>query len=574
VIFDSLGIAASSLKAQQKAMDVVSHNIANVNTPGYSRQKGNISPLIPDQVAGLNIGRGVELNNISRVVDPIVNQAMLKNGSQQAFWQNIQSGLNSVESSFGSLQSTGLSAAIDDFFLSIQAMANNPQDLAQKANVRNKSETLTMQLSNMSQQLQSAQAAADAKIDNDIQSANTILDHIASLNVQIKQQESSAQGITGQANDLRDQRDQAIRDLSVLIPIQEVRTNDNGVLLQSMGGDLLVQDNISNHLARGANSQGFGSIVLAGSNAIVTGLKQGGSIGGSMTLRDDKLGGYLKDLDSLARNLAFGINQVQASGVGSSRTSKMLSGLGVSSPALSVDNVAQSNPYIGQIQSGSFTMHVYDATGAVVGKASIAITAGVSTMASIATDISSNVPGVTASVDSAGRLVIDAGSNNMGFSGDSSNFLAAYQINSIFQGASAAGMKLSSEVAANAGVIATGRIDATTSAIQTGDNTAALAMMAVQNTKVSFDGSTANSLSTRTSLLSSNYGNDVALAAQQSQFHKAESESLRQQREAFSGVNMDEELVTMIKFQRAYEASAKVIQTSNQMMNALLGLIR
>jgi len=74
--FASLNIAASSLRAQQKAIDVLSHNMANVNTPGYSRQSPNIVTASPVSIGNLNLGRGVNLNDIQRSVDPLINNAM------------------------------------------------------------------------------------------------------------------------------------------------------------------------------------------------------------------------------------------------------------------------------------------------------------------------------------------------------------------------------------------------------------------------------------------------------------------------------------------------------------------
>jgi len=579
VIFGALNIAASSLKAQQKAIDVVSHNMANVNTPGYSRQTAELGTLSPEQLGGLDFGRGVQVGNVSRSVDTIVNQSMLKNSPQQAYWKELKSGLTSLEGTFGSLQSTGLSAAMDDFFLAAQQMANAPADVALKINMRTKSSTLTTQLSSMSKQLTAVQNSADAKINQNLQSANTLLTQIASLNVQIRKHEGSSQGVIGAANDLRDQRDQAIRDLSALMPIQDVNTSDNGVLLQTMGGDLLVQDGTAQQLTRGAvaANSNFQSIVISGSNVPVSGLNQGGLIGGSIALRDDRVAAYIKDLNSIAVNLGFTMNQINASGVGSSRVSQVQSGLGVANAGLSVSDVAQNNPFAAQIQNGTFTMHVYDAAGVPLtpaSKGTITITAGVSTMASIAADITANVPGVTASVDAAGKLVMDAGANTVGFSNDSSNFLAAYQINSLFYGNDAASLRVSDAVQNDAGLISTGQIDSLTSVISVADNSAALLLVDAQNAAVSIDGTAAASLSTRTSLLSTQYGNDVALANQQQTFFQAEADSLSQQRQAFSGVNTDDELVSMIKFQRAYQASAKVIQTNNTMLDSLIGLIR
>jgi len=579
MIFSALNVAASSLKTQQKAIDVVSHNIANVNTPGYSRQKAELGALSPEQLGAFDFGRGVGLDSISRSVDQVVNQALLSNGPQQNYWQELKTGLTSIENVFGSLQSTGLSAAMDDFFFATQQMANAPEDAAQKFNMRTKSTALTTQISSMSNQLQAVQQAADANINQHLVSANNLLTTIGSLNVQIRQHEGTSQGLIGAANDLRDQRDQAVRDLSAFMPIQDVRTADGGVLLQTASGNLLVQDGEVRQLARGAAGANgnFKSIVIAGTNTAVSGLDKGGKIGGSIALRDDRVGGYIKDLDNIAVNLSFAINQANASGVGSSRVSQIQSGLGVANSALSVSDAAQNNPFAGQIQNGSFTVHVFDAAGVPltpVSKASINITAGVSSMASIAADINANVPGVTASVDISGKLLMNAGANTVGFSDDSSNFLAAYQVNSLFQGTSAASLKVSDAVQADAGLISTGQIDLTTSGINMGDNRAALLMVDLQNKPASLDGATAVTLSGRTSLLSTKYGNDVALANQQQSFFQAEASSLNQQRQAFSGVNVDEELVSMIKFQRAYEASAKVIQTTNQMLDSLMGLIR
>ncbi|MFQ5518682.1 MAG: flagellar hook-associated protein FlgK [Mariprofundus sp.] len=577
MIFDSLTIAGSSLKAHQKAMDVVSHNIANVNTPGYSRQTSTLVTEVPEKIGLLNLGRGVDVQSIQRNVAPLIDTGLRNNSAQSEFYSTLSSGLAAVENVFGSLESTGLAAGLDDFFLAWQSLANNPQDQGQQFNVRSKSESLTFTLSNMHQQLSDAQVNANAEIDQHIHQANLLLSEIASLSMQIQRQENASTGKAGMANDLHDKRDQAVRDLSALIPVQQVATNDGGLLLQTVGGDLLVQDGVARTLARSssAGSTGFSEIVVAGTSTPVAGLDQGGKIGGLIELRDNKFGDYMASVDSIAANLIFAVNQVHASGVGSGRVSSLTSGQGILNPALAIDDVAHRNAFTGQIQSGSFSLHVYDNVGNPLtpGGTLINITAGVTTMNDVAAAISA-VAGVTASVDTAGRLVVDAGSNTLGFSDDSSNFLAAYEINALFHGQGAGSITLSDAVKADASLISTGQVDAVSSVILPGDNTSALAIMAIQNTPLSIDGSVPSSLHDRTSVLSSRYGTDVAVADQQRVYRDAEAESLQQQRQAISGVNIDEELVEMIKFQRAYEASAKVIQTTNAMLDSLLGLIR
>jgi len=575
MIFDTLNVAGSSLKTQQKAIDVVSHNIANVNTPGYSRQTTTLVTLMPDKIGDLNFGRGVDLQNISRSIDPLIANAQLVNGSQQGFWSEVSSGLTTVENVFGSLQSTGLASALDNFFLSWQQLANNPQDPSQKVNVRATTTTVISSLNGMQQQLASAQLTTDGKIDQNIQQANQLLDQIASLTAQINRQENAGANVVGAANDLRDQRDQAIRNLSQIIPVQQLDAGNGTFMLQTMSGDLLNQDSISRHLARGAiGVGGFSSITIAETGLPVAGINTGGSIGGLIDLRDNKFGSYLTSINSIAANLAFSVNQLQAGGASATPVSSMLSGQ-TSNPVLALDAPTQTAPFAAQIVSGSFMLHVYDAAGTPTpaGGTAISITAGVTTMNDIATQISA-IAGVTATVDATGRLSLNAGTGSIAFSNDTSNVLAAYEMNSFFHGGDAASLSLSAQVLANAASINTGTVDALTSLVQPGDNSVALGIMGLQNSPLSFDGSTASSLYERTSTLSTQYGSDVSTATQQQQYRQAEFDSLSAQRQAFSGVNVDEELVAMIKFQRAYEASAKVISTTNTMLDSLMGLIR
>jgi len=577
MIFDSLNIAATSLKAQQKAMDVVSHNIANVNTAGYSRQTTDVVSMASQPVSGLNFGRGVEVNGVRRIIDPIINQAELNNATKLTYWTTQHNGLSSVENVFGSLQSTGLASALDNFFLSFKQLANNPQDNGHKVNVRAKSTSVINSLVNMRDQLVTVQANTNANIDQSITKANQILDHIAALSAQIHRQEVGSKGTSGQANDLRDQRDQALRDLSKIVPTQHVTSLDGSFLVQTLDGNLLTQDNIARHLSRGTSGTGsFTNIVIAGTNTPIANTEQGGQIGAMIDLRDNKLGGYISNIDSLAANLIFSVNQLHANGASIPQTRMTASQSGNAS--LTVNHSTQTAPFAAQIKTGSFNLHVYDSNG-VATTANIAINASTSSLNSIVTSINTAAAGVTAAVDSAGHLTITGDTvagkqNTFSLSGDTSNFLAAYEINTFFSGSTAGTIGLSSAIQNNAGLINTGKIDPATSNVQLGDNSIALAILALQNSPLNVDGSTAASLHDRTTSLSTQFGTDVGIAKQQTDFRTIESQSLLNQKQAVSGVNIDEELIAMLKFQRAYQASAKVITTSNQMLDSLMGLIR
>ena len=581
MIFPSLSIASSSLQAQQSAIDVVAHNIANANTPGYSRQSAELATLSPEKIQNLTFGRGVELQSVQRIVDPIINDAMVVNSSQTAYWNSLNDGLNAVENVFGSLSSTGLASALDEFFLSWQQMSNNPQDSGQKFNVQAKTTTVINNIVTMSSQLSNAQASADTKINDNLAAANLLLTNIASLNGQITRQENVAQGGTASANDLRDQRDTAIRELAKIVPLQVVNSGENGVLVQSSNGDLLVQDNVARQLGRGpVGANGFGSIIIADTGAELSGTLTNGSIGGLLELRDTKLNNYLTQIDSIAANMIFAVNQIHANGnPGTGLTS--ITSQEAGNATIPLNDPLQAAPFATQIQDGSFKIHTYDAAGIATppGGSVINITAATSTMTSLAASINTHpdlaAAGLTATVAANGQLTIAAAAGTtFALSDDSSNVLAAYEINNFFHGSNAGTIALSANIQASATNINTGRAVSATSEIQVGDSNTALAILALQNQSITVDGTTSASLHDRTTLISSTYGTDVTISTQQLQYRTAEAYSLNSQREAVSGVSIDDELVTMIKFQRAYEASAKVITTSNTMLDSLLGLIR
>ena len=580
-VFGSLDIGASSLLAQQRAMDVIAQNIANANTPGYSRQETILVSKQPQQAGVLNLGRGVKVGNIRRVVDAILTRAQLANSSQNARAQTLQQGLASVQSTFGALGAPGLTSTLDAFFTSLQALANTPADAIVRADTLSKAQSLVTQVTDMRQQLSDRRIAADQELAPLLTKANTLLTQIADLNGRIGRAEAGR--TASQANDLRDQRDAKVTELSKLIGVHQVASN-SGLLLQTPGGDMLVQGTSARQLKVAAGSSGFNQIVFADNNLPASGLTQGGQIGGLITLRDGPLTNYIKQLDSLAANLAFGINQKHVNGTGTSTVSSYTSGQAAadSSGTATAVNLDTNVPFASKIQTGTFNIYVLNANGTAVNTppgTAISVTAGTTKLADIAAAINL-VNGVSASVSN-GKLTINGGTRRIVLGGDTSNFLAAYEINSFFHsGATAADFTVSSAIAADAGRIASGvatppnPTNPSSPLVAASDNTVALGLLGLRDQAFSIDGTAAASPIARASTLVSTFGLDVAAANQQASFRTAEANALSSQRQSTSGVNVDAELVNMIRFQRTYEASAKLIQVSNQMLDSLLGLIQ
>ena len=236
-ISGSLEVGASSLRAQQQAMDVIAQNIANANTPGYSRQETILVSKQPRQAGVLNLGRGVKVGNIRRVVDTVLTHAQLANNSQNALAQTIQQGLTSVQSAFGTLGSPGLTSMLDGFFTSLHTFANAPADATARAGVLGKAQSLTTQITGMRQQLSDQRLATNQEINPLLTKANTLLTQIADLNGRIVRAEAGRTAF--HANDLRDQRAIRVANLSKLVDVRQVAANNGGLLLQTPGGDML-----------------------------------------------------------------------------------------------------------------------------------------------------------------------------------------------------------------------------------------------------------------------------------------------------------------------------------------------
>lgn len=572
MIVRTLQIAAKSLLTQQQSMDTVSQNIANANTDGYSRQSANLVTSQPDRIRGINFGSGVQLDSISRSIDPLVARAQVANNSQASFADTLKEGLTSVEATFGNLGAPGLTSTLDDFFNAQQLLANSPDDPITRTDMVAKANDVANLTTSMQQQLVFRQQSADQEVASLVNEANTLLDRIAELNSQIIRNETGGQ-VAGAANDLRDKRDLAVMQLAGLIPFQQVATNDGGLLLQTTGGDLLVQNGYARHLEVGpAAGSSFNIVQFADNGQQATGVESGGRIGGLMTIRDTQLNDYIDILDSLAENLVFSVNQLHASGTGTTAVTGYTSGLSATNAAAPLDADTEI-PFASRIVDGSFTLHVLDGDPPTnPGGTNINITAGATTLNQIAADISA-VAGVTASVDASGYLVIDGGANRVVFSDDSSNFLAAYEINTFFHGNSAANITVDAAIQGDPGRIATATADAA-SAVGITDNSTALSILALRDEALNVDGGTPASLIERAANLTGKFGLDIAAASQESLFRESQGASLAIQRESVSGVNMDEELVNMMVFQRSYEASAKIVQVADEMLATLMGLIR
>jgi flagellar hook-associated protein 1 FlgK len=312
----------------------------------------------------------------------------------------------------------------------------------------------------------------------------------------------------------------------------------------------------------------------------------GGSLAGYFQFRDSSIGGYLEKLDAFAKSLAWEVNRIHSQGTGLDRFEEVVGTYGL------VDKDAELGVDAGlifgdKLESGNLMIGVYDkATGAMVQFQALDFdsgTAGVQnfdptahSLQDVVDAINSTFGGaLTASVlDNHLQITSDA-DHDFAFGSDTTGLLAALGINTFFEGSDARTLSINNSVRSDSARINTGHVNGA-GEMNEGDNTTAAAIAALQSkavaTRTVSEGTTRQTLGEYYSTLVAKAGSDTQSAKFNAEYQEALANDLRSRQEAVSGVNLDEEMTNLIKFQHAYTAAAKLITTAESMLEVLLGL--
>ena len=207
---DLLGIGRSGLNASKKSLEVTGHNLANVNTEGYSRQRVMQSTAIPISVGGFVQGTGVKVDGVRRFNDEFIDKRLMNSLASNKYYEARTENLEQVENIFNELDSDGLNQVMNKFFNSFRELANQPENETIRSVVRDNANLVVKDFRRIRNTLDTQASNIDRKIETSVADVNQLLNHIADLNGKITSIEV-AQGETG---DLRDQRDIALRNLS------------------------------------------------------------------------------------------------------------------------------------------------------------------------------------------------------------------------------------------------------------------------------------------------------------------------------------------------------------------------
>ena len=303
----SLATALSGLIAEQGAIETTTNNVANVNTPGYSREQPVLVSSDPVVIDPLTFGTGVTLQNVESIRDPILESQIQQQTQSQGQFTTLTSALQQLQVSFTS--STGdIGTSISNFFNSINQLSTNPSDLSLRQGVLTAAGNLATSFNNAADTLTQQRSSLDLSGVQTVSQINQFSQQIAQLNGQI----SSLQNVGENAGSLIDQRTQAIDQLSSLVDVSVI-PSDNTLTLTTANGAPLVIGQQSFQLQTQTNSSGLHDIYSQGND--ITSQIISGQLGGTLQARDQQIPAIQTQLDTLTAGLATAVNTVQAGGV-------------------------------------------------------------------------------------------------------------------------------------------------------------------------------------------------------------------------------------------------------------------
>jgi flagellar hook-associated protein 1 FlgK len=558
----ALNIGSSALAASQAALQVTGNNIANVGNANYSREVSVISDT-PDQEisSGVYIGTGADLSAIQRQADESLNGRLNSAMSDNQSATTTQNWSSQIETVFNALGSQSLDSQLSTFTSDWSNLANDPTNVAQRQVVIQDGQSLAQQFNGLSSQLQTIQSNLGSQLTSLTTSANQLAQQIATLNQQI----ATSQGGGDSNNQLLDQRDAAVQQLSQLVNVQTVNQG-NGTVNVYIGSEPLVMGTSADSLTvqqSQVNGQPTYSLLFASNNGPVTATS--GQIGATVGAQS-QINTVRQQLDSLAGGLIFGVNSIYSSGQGLTGYSSVTGTNQVLNQTAALNSTAAGLAF--QPVNGSF---VVTTTNSQTGLSSstlvpVNLTGQPSdtTLTSLTASLNA-IPNISASVQG-GMLNIASTDPNVTitFSQDSSHVLAALGINSFFQGSNAGSMAVNSTVAANPNLLAAAQNG------DPGDNQNALAIANFPSTTQSIlgnqswteaYGSMINGIATTTATATSNVSSTQDIV-----------QALQTQQQNVSGVSLDQETVNMLQQQRSYQGAAMYISAVNQMMQSLLNI--
>lgn len=576
----TLSIGTSALLTAQGGLNTTSHNISNVNTEGYSRQRIEQSTRTPEYNGNQYFGTGVQVDDVRRLFDGFLSDQLRLFTSQEEQFDTFSTYSKQVEDLLAS-DSLSLANGLESFFDSVQAVADDPTSISARQVMLTEADTLANRFNTIDSQLDAFNSQVNLNLQSNVDDANSLIQGISELNVAIIE----AKGGSGATpNDLLDRRDKLINDLSELVSVKTVEQSNGSVNVFIGTGQPVVVGASTNKLSTIFDPNDSSRLLLGlGPNQIdISEQVTGGKLGGLLRVRSDVIDITRAEIDTLAASMIETFNEQHTTGLtlDGAAGGNFFAPTDPATPPVpdaGTIRVAITDPrdiavafpvQLGSISSnsgsGGLNVDSIDSSGVGFNAASV-----LSSPLTFSFDNTTNTYTVTYGAGNTATISYDP-STDSGKQFDLANLTSPP--NTPFPGA------LPPLTITLEGVPANGDsfvINNSTAGGFNGfgDNRNALALAELQVAKTmkpNVSGTPTQSFGDAYGILVAN----VATRTKQAQVGQETQQGLLDQTkirfDSVSGVNLDEEAASLIKYQQTYQAAAQIITVSNTIFDTLI----
>lgn len=559
-LFTQLDMGKRTLMAQQSGMSTVGHNIANIDNENFSRQRVDLDPQHPFRS---RFGAGVDIHQVERITDRFLTKRLIAEQSRGGNAEIRENGLRRLEALFAEVEGFGLRNALNEFWAAWGRLATQPEAEIFRQDLIASGQRLATRINGLDRDFRQMRKELNGRIAERVERANQLAGQIAGLNKRIQQTDRGR----GEANDLRDEREGALKELSKLIQIDWFESEDKMVKVSIGNGFPLVTGRRANSVEASFDNEEIGFFSLRGIDPKgisrdLTPHIQAGELKEFVVLRDKIVVGLIERLDELASELAFRINRLHNSGTGLNATYDRLT----SSFALKPDAIAQPLPFL---KDGLLSIHLVGQNNAYLETYQVELRAGEDTVQDVVNRINATVANpdlLRAAVNSDGSVTIEAqGAFDFVLGEDETDFTAIMGFNNFFENLQGArDFRINRRLVEQPNRISTGR------GLLPGENSVALAINQLQfeptmtGESITFD-EFYNGMLAELGLM-------INRAQEELRNQRLILDQFQKLRNEISSVNMDEEVADMVQFQRGFEAAAKFITSVDEMTRTVIDM--
>jgi len=538
-------IGKSALLASQAALGTISNNIANVNTPGYTKQDIVLSIATPMNTNTGYIGMGVTVTGVVRSYDRFLQAQLLGQQQNQGRSAVMDQMWGQIEALINEQQGSGLSGPLADFFNAWNDVATAPESLAARSVLLQKAGALTQSAKSIESAMTGVISTANMAITDAASQINSLASDIAALNYEITQAEAGS--ATANANDLRDQRDSMLTNLSKLVDFTSYE-DSNGAINIAVGMRSLVSGTRANAMSSRQNISGNQDIYLDG--ITITANIQGGKLGGLIASRNSIQDSTLYSLRKFIASITQQVNALHAQGTdmngnpGGSFFGPLqltLTGSTVSAtpPTITLNSATESALTLDEYD---ITFNAAGTTYAITNRQTGAVTNGAYASGNPITfdGITVTISGTTTATDS-------------------------FTISPLTRAAGGFGVALTDPHAIAAA-------DSTTIPAETPPGGNGIARKMANLTAVSISALGNTTFSGYYSQMISTVGVAKRTTADTLTFDNTLMANIQTRRDSVSGVSLDEEAASLLRYQRSYQAGAKLISVTDELLQTILQL--